>query len=154
MLVRRTSLLLLLALWQGGFMFYGAIVVPVGARVLESETEQGFITQQVTVWLNGCGLAALVGWLWVLLVDGGPSRSLKKPLLLWGGLLVTLLLLVIVHGRMDRLLDIEGHSVVNPIAFYTHHRVYLILSTLQWLGSIALLVLTLQMWARADQSSC
>ena len=45
---RRLLLLIGLMFWQGGFLFYAAVVVPVGTRVLGSETEQGFITQSVT----------------------------------------------------------------------------------------------------------
>ena len=45
--LRRLLLLLTLMFWQGGFMFYGAVVVPVGSEVLASDTGQGFITRSV-----------------------------------------------------------------------------------------------------------
>ena len=48
---------------------------------------------------------------------------------------------------MDVLLDAEGHSVIEPDGFYALHRAYLIVSTLQWLGAIGLLVLTLADWS-------
>jgi len=147
MIVRRTLFLLLFALWQGGFMFYGAIVVPVGARVLESETEQGFITQQVTLWLNGCGIVALTCWLWDLLADR--RRLFRLRIAVWFALLISLVVLVFLHQRMDQLLDADGHSVIEPDRFYLHHRGYLILSTVQWLGAIGLLVLTLRTWDAA-----
>src|SRR3954463_10179322 len=41
-LIRRFMLLVSLMFWQGGFMFYGGMVVPVGGRILGSETTQGF----------------------------------------------------------------------------------------------------------------
>jgi hypothetical protein len=37
--LRRLLLLLALMFWQGGFMFYGAVVVPVGAEALGSHRE-------------------------------------------------------------------------------------------------------------------
>ena len=40
-LTRRMVLLITLMFWQGGFMFYGAVVVPVGAEVLGSHRAQG-----------------------------------------------------------------------------------------------------------------
>ena len=54
----------------------GLIVVPVGARVLESETEQGFITQAGDdQWLNGCGaFVALAGWF----CDAAGRRSVDR----------------------------------------------------------------------------
>jgi hypothetical protein len=146
----RILFLLLYALWQGGFMFYGAVVVPVGAHVLGSETEQGFVTQEVTQWLNACGAVALAGWLGILLAEQRRARVSRSSVILWCGLLVSLLVLVIVHERMDKLLDAETHSVLEPEPFYAHHRVYLIVSTLQWLGAIGLLCLTIRQWSRAN----
>ena len=62
--LRRLLLLLALMFWQGGFMFYGAVVVPVGSDVLGSHREQGFVTQSVTNYLNGAGAIALAVWCW------------------------------------------------------------------------------------------
>ena len=132
-------------------MFYGAVVVPVGTRVLESETEQGFVTQEVTHWLNGCGAAALVGWLGLLLAEQRRSGAFRASLGMWCGLAASLVLQVIIHERMDGLLDAETHSVLEPERFYGHHRVYLIVSTLQWLGAIGLLWLTVRHWSRGGR---
>lgn len=43
--------------WQGGFFFYAAVVVPIGSDVLGSPITQGFVTQEVTRWLNILGVA-------------------------------------------------------------------------------------------------
>src|ERR1700746_354095 len=66
--VRRWLLLWALMFWQGGFTFYGGVVVPVGSAVLGSEREQGFITRKVTNYLNLAGAVALAIWGWDLSV--------------------------------------------------------------------------------------
>ena len=55
-LLRQFVLLVSLMFWQGGFMFYGGVVVEIGGRLLGSETQQGFITQSATNYLNLAGL--------------------------------------------------------------------------------------------------
>ena len=62
--MRRLLLLIALMVWQGGFMFYGAVVVPVGSEVLGSHLQQGFVTQSVTNYLNLIGAMALAVWCW------------------------------------------------------------------------------------------
>ena len=63
-MIRRYAVLLIFAVWMGGFTFYTLIVIPTGGKVLGSERDVGFITQQVTNWLNWIGLLALLvlGW--------------------------------------------------------------------------------------------
>src|SRR5215468_6101686 len=58
-LVRRFLVLVALMFWQGGFTFYAAVVVPVGQNELGSHLQQGFITRQVTDYLNLSGAIAL-----------------------------------------------------------------------------------------------
>ena len=57
---RRFLTTLALALWWGGFTFYALVVIPTAQKVLHSHVKVGFITQQVTGWLNWCGVLALV----------------------------------------------------------------------------------------------
>jgi hypothetical protein len=52
---RRYCYILLMAAWMGGFTFYALIVIPTAERVLDSMRDTGFITQQVTRWLNLIG---------------------------------------------------------------------------------------------------
>src|SRR5580700_10244682 len=97
-LVRRFLLLVSIAFWQGGFMFYGGVVVPVGAAVLGSEVEQGFITQAVTNYLNGAGAVCVTVWGIMLWLDAPRSSWLgRTSWALWSGLVVTLGLLIGLH---------------------------------------------------------
>lgn len=57
-MIRRLLLLWSLMFWQGGFMFYGGVVVPVSSRILGSDLEQGWITRSVTNYLNVSGAVA------------------------------------------------------------------------------------------------
>src|SRR5580704_17366571 len=93
-LFRRFILLLCIAFWQGGFMFYGGVVVPVGAAVLGSEVDQGFITQAVTNYLNGAGAVCVGVWGILLWLDGPRSWLGRACWALWSGLVVTLGVLI------------------------------------------------------------
>ena len=56
--IRRFLFIAAVAFWLGGFTFYTSVVIPVGTHTLGS-VRQGFITQQVTGWLNVAGAFAL-----------------------------------------------------------------------------------------------
>ena len=51
-ILRRFFVLQSLMLWQGGFLFYAAVVVPIGTDVLGGSFEQGRITRFVTEQMN------------------------------------------------------------------------------------------------------
>ena len=72
--LRRWLVVLSLMFWQGGFMFYGGVVVPVGSEVLGSDTDQGWITRKVTDYLNAAGAVALAVW-----GVGHPGRPRPSP---------------------------------------------------------------------------
>jgi hypothetical protein len=147
--VRRIALLVSLMFWQGGFMFYGGVVVPVGGLILGSETNQGFITQSVTNYLNLAGAVCLLVWLEHLWHDRRNGVS-KPEWALWSFAAVSLIVLAGIHVRMDRLLSAESSSVLDPERFGRLHRMYLGTSTLQWLASLASLFLALWRWNRHD----
>jgi hypothetical protein len=63
---RRYCYILLLGAWMGGFTFYALIVIPTAQRVLDSERDTGFITRQVTNWLNLIGAGVLLILVWLL----------------------------------------------------------------------------------------
>lgn len=143
--LRRLILLLSLMMWQGGFMFYGGVVVPVGAAVLGSHLQQGFVTQRVTNYLNGIGAVALVAWAWDLAVGRSPVRR-RLRWGAWGLLALLMVVLAQIHLRLDGLLDADDFHVLNQSAYRIFHRWYLSISTGQWVVSIFLLGWTLWAW--------
>ena len=59
-LLRRFLVVSALMFWQGGFLFYASIVVPIGQEVLPTPQDQGFITRHVTKSMNVSGAVALL----------------------------------------------------------------------------------------------
>jgi hypothetical protein len=137
--------------WQGGFVFYAAVVVPLGQKVFGSGVQQGFLTRQVTNYLNLAGAVALVVLAW----DVAASRLATMPWyrsrwLPWLGMAVTLGLLVWMHPLLDELLDPEAMDVLQPRLFRARHRWYLWASTLQWACGLAYMALMVQVWRAED----
>lgn len=146
-LFRRMLLLIMLMFWQGGFMFYGGVVVPVGSSVLGSHRAQSRITQPVTNYLNAIGGVALLVWGWELLAQGSAQTRRRRAGLLWAVLVVLLLGQVGIHFKLDESMAvIESMSSAQLKDFRLLHQGYLLVSTLQWLGSLGLLYLTLKAW--------
>jgi hypothetical protein len=145
-LLRRLILLIALLFWQGGFMFYGSVVVTVGAQVLGSELEQGFITHSVTNYLNCAGAVCLTIWGFILWRD----KASWLGWTLWLILVASLVVLVFLHVGMDQRLETSSHLVTGQ-GFYRLHRAYLTISTAQWLAALALLGVTMHHWRQADR---
>ena len=152
-LARRFLVLAALMFWQGGFTFYAAVVVPVGQDVLGSHLEQGFITRQVTQYLNLAGAVALLLLVLDLVApqrEGPWARRLRW--LLWLGMVATLAVLAWLHPHIDQYLNPEAHEFINRKAFRPGHRAYLWVSTVQWAFALAYLGLTLRAWRQADRA--
>jgi hypothetical protein len=150
-LLRRLLVLLALMFWQGGFTFYAAVVVPLGQEQL-GHRRQGFITAEVTTYLNLSGAVALALLAWDLAVLRDRS-ALRRCLLWlsWSGMLVTQGLLFRLHPMLADQLVREGHLLSDPAFFRPWHRVYLWISTVQWGCGLAYAVLTLWAWRMEDQ---
>ncbi|HET6323788.1 MAG TPA: DUF4149 domain-containing protein [Planctomycetaceae bacterium] len=152
-LFRRFALILCIAFWQGGFMFYGGVVVPVGASVLGSETEQGFITQAVTNYLNIAGVVCVIVWAVALRFDGPrASRTARAGWILWSLIAAALSIQTGLHAVMDRWLDTASRTILDERKFLRFHEAYITTSTIQWLLCLALLAVTLGAWSTPKDS--
>lgn len=146
--VFRTLVIASFAVWFGGFFFYVSFVVPIGTDELGSAREQGFITRLVAHRLNAICLMALAAMTVETVVSWRRSGKLIRvaqagSLLAIGGLLVWLVLL---HPQLDQLLDVENHRVLDRAVFYRLHRVYLWVSTLQWIFAWTWLFAVVYVW--------
>ena len=122
--------------WQGGFVFYAAIVVPTGTEMLGSAT-QGLVTQRVTHWLNAFGI------LWHLLIFWDlRSHWSRLRFRLWIVSFVFLISLIGLHIAMDEALVNRGTH------FRTMHILYLWISTFHWLIGLAMAWLSLRVWGQ------
>jgi hypothetical protein len=150
-LVRRFLVIAALMFWQGGFTFYAAVVVPIGADVLESHTKQGFITRQVSNWLNVAGGVGLVFLAWDVASwrDSARWRCWLRWTA-WFAALVALGALAVLHLRLDGFLDPDNMRVLQREQYREMHRVYLWTSTTQWGAIIVWLLLTLSAWRAED----
>jgi hypothetical protein len=135
----RALSLWLLTVWLGGFTFYTAAVIPILHDQLGSPLETGLVTQRATQVLNLLGLVTVaLGCMRASFgrtesgERGAPARWGPRFLLISAACLAALLLL---HRVLDsRLETAELHD------FYTIHRVYVWVSTLQWLANLGLIL--------------
>jgi hypothetical protein len=144
---RQFLVILAFMLWQGGFIFYGAVVVPIGTAVLESDRLQGFITQRVSIWLNILG----VTWCIVCAWDSWHHRD-RLRMTLVGIVFVLLLGLFATHVEMSTHLDPEEQTLSDRPTFRRWHQLYLCMSTIQWLIALVTLRLTLRSWNPHEKS--
>jgi hypothetical protein len=130
------------ALWMGGFVFYASFVVPI---VREVDGATGHITEHVTVRFNAVGLAALVVWSALLACEPkrAPRRKLAAALI--AAIFGLLAWLHFLHP-MVAAADAAGDRAV----FYLRHRIYLWVSTVQFVVCLMLLYATLTRWRAID----
>jgi hypothetical protein len=150
----RLATVLAMSLWWGGLTFYALFVVPTGVDVLGGETQQGFITQRVSNIMNLCGIVALV----VLLANAAASwrsigRLAKSVIAItWLAMAAAQLVLLLVHPRLDALLDMRSQSIAEPSSFHRLHEFYLSVTTIQWSAGLLHLVAVVAIWCRPPRS--
>lgn len=120
------------AAWFGGFTFYTSVVIPIGTDILGSARAQGEITQRVTFWLNLICLVA--GSLMLAEHFVRPTASRRWNLVPVLGILLVACVLIWLKTKLDGLIEPTSQSirVIDRDRFYSIHRYYLWLSTLQW----------------------
>jgi hypothetical protein len=153
-MLRRFLVVSALLFWQGGFIFYAAVVVHVGSDVLGSHMEQGFITRRVTNYLNLAGTVALPIFAWDAAVSRrGAARWRRLRWAAWLVMALTLGLLAWLHVRLDALLDPSSFDVLDRAAFRAWHRVYLWTSTAQWACALVYSFSALWVWREEDRAA-
>ncbi len=131
-LIQRSLVVFAIAFWLGGFTFYGAIVIHVGAEVLGSHAAQGQVTQEVTRWLNLAGAIAQSILLWNTLTTRRSTPQLFHVLLVtWNVMAAIEVILFVLHPKMDRLL-LASPENLDQAAFRNLHEWYVNLSSVQW----------------------
>lgn len=150
--LRRFLVLHALMFWQGGFLFYSAVVVPIGQEVLPARKDQGFITRRVTQSMNVSGAVCLAPLLWDCAAGRDPKRWRRWGLWAsWLVMLVSLVALFWLHPRLDAYLDPELFAIRGGGEFRTLHRIYLWVSTVQWAAGVLYTVLVLISWRTEDR---
>jgi hypothetical protein len=155
-ILRRFLVLQLLMLWQGGFLFYAAVVVPTGTKVLGGSFEQGHITRFVTEQMNVIGAVALAFFVWELL--HARPRLLRQRCILWGCWLIMaagLTVLFLLHPRMVEMVNFESSSASRfrgqHADFRFLHRTYLWIVSIQWAVGLVFALVMIAAWRRADR---
>ena len=126
----RLLLHLVWATWWGGIFFYAIVVVPVATDAIGS-VEQGFITQQVSLFHNRLSIALLFG----LSIEAIRIRSLLLGILT-ATLALNVVLLIVWHTRLTNSMNFTEHAV--PKTFYASHAVYLWMFAIEWIHGVAI----------------
>ena len=153
--LRRCLVLVLVALWFGGFTFYASVVIhSSGPKVFADHRAIGFLTQEVTRWLNFLGVLTLLALLWnALAVWPEDRRWLRWGLSgSWLVMIVTLVMLYGLHGTMDQMLDLPNRRIHDKPHFHELHETYEMVATTQWLAMLLHLWCMVATWRHFDRT--
>lgn len=143
-ILRRFLVIQALMLWQGGFLFYSAVVVPTGTEI-HGAFAQGRITRVVTDTMNAIGAITIA----ILACDQfccGSFRRIRWGL--WAILAIGVAMLFALHPRIESYVNFSASGqVVDYPAFYFWHRVYLYIASTQWFIGLAYVAITLRAWS-------
>ena len=150
LILRRYLLLQALMVWQGGFLFYAAFVVPEGTDLF-GPTGQGAVTARATDTLNLIGVIGLAVFALELGLTRDPdARRTARRWWAWGVALLCQGLLFYAHLLLDYFMDDARRRIVVVGPFYPVHAVYLHGSTVQWLACLLFAWWTLRAWRAED----
>lgn len=147
-LLRRFLVVQALLVWQGGFFFYAAVVVPLGTD-LHGSFKQGQLTRHVTDGMNAIGIITVAILAWDQWANGESRRCRIARWGLWAVLAGGLPVLAYLHGRIEPFID----STMDYPDFYLWHRVYLYVATAQWVASLAYVVAMLRAWGPKPEAA-
>jgi hypothetical protein len=148
--VRRFLVFQAFLLWQGGFLFYASVVVPIGGELF-GKMDQGQVTQRVTDWLNLIGAAWAAVFAWDVLAAADPARPRRRARWLgWFACVALLGVLAWLHVELDRMLGPD--AAFDRRAFRRLHVAYLWVSTAHWVLGLTLAWLTLRAWRAEDKT--
>jgi hypothetical protein len=141
-----------LGLWLAGFTVYTALVIPIGHRQISSG-RFGFVTGEVTSVLNIlAAIAALVLLVNLVAERDAAGGGLRWALVgTWLLILATLVVLVVLHVKIDGLLDYKAREISNQERFQSLHERYELVATVQWAAGLAHLWCVLASWRRIDR---
>lgn len=126
--------LLSFCLWFGGFLFYSAFVISNAHAVLGDHETVGMITQRVTKILNIIGVVTICLLYANLLKERDyiKHKRFKMSQFILGFLFLSLIGLFIIHNMMSKYIDPVKLELTEYKKFYRLHRVYLIISIVQF----------------------
>jgi len=148
--LRRFLVVFSVALWQGGFLFYASVVVPIGTEVLGSTAAQGAITRRVTGGLNVVGVVTLAILAREILATSPRSDRVTSRWAIWSILLLCQYLLFFLHQVLEYLLAPGPEAPGFARLFYRVHGIYLWIQSALWLGTWLLIWLTFKTWRQED----
>ena len=154
MMLRRCLVFAALLFWHGGATFYASVVIPVGLHTLQPPGLQTFVTRTVTLVLNLTGAVALVLFAWD--IRATPDPRFGRRLARWlacVGMFLTLGVLVWLHTRLDRLMDVQKLQILDHETLRPLHRLYVAISGLQWTCGTVYAFLTLCAWIEEASQS-
>jgi len=153
-LVRRSFVILAFGLWLGGFTFYTGFVIPIGHRQFP-DRQFGFVTKEVTSVLGGlAGMALLAAAVnvaidWRRLSRGWRRMFVGAGAVLFGGLIAAL----VIHAKLDALLDDATRRISDPSRFMSLHERYELVATIQWAAGLLHLCCYLAVWRGMDRKA-
>jgi hypothetical protein len=150
-IVRRFLVLAILLFWQGGFVFYAAVVVPINREELGPRSKATVITNRVTYFFNLLGAGAMAPLLWDVSTPDPSARRRWVRFGLWVVLLATLLGQVFLYREMNAALP-DILSGVEPPRFRVEHGAYIGISAAQVAASLCYLALMLLSWRATDRA--
>jgi len=148
---RRFLVFAVLCFWQGGFVFFSSVAVPVGRDLLGARSPQTVITSRVSNYINLAGAASLAPLLWDVFAPDPSARRRWLRAAIWGVLLITLLAQFYLYREMNAVLEqiIDGY---DPPQFHWQHKAYLWISTVQLAAAVGFVMCALLAWRAQDRA--